>query len=248
MKSIRLITLNIWGGHVHKPLLQFIAAHRDVDIFCLQEVYHKAPASIGDEERYVRLDIFNDIQLLLPDHQGFFQPVVQGIYGLAAFVKKSLAPIEEGIVDIHHNPDYPGKGPAHHRILQWLKIGTAEQMFYVLNVHGLWNGQGKTDTPARLQQSNNIRAFMDTITAPKILCGDFNLRPDTESLAIVAEGMNDWIAQRGIQSTRTSLYPKAEKFADYIFTSPDVEVIDFQVLPDEVSDHAPLLVEFSAGV
>lgn len=35
-KPLKLITLNIWGGHVEKPLLDFINAHQDVDIFCLQ--------------------------------------------------------------------------------------------------------------------------------------------------------------------------------------------------------------------
>ena len=37
---------------------------------------------------------------------------------------------------------------------------------------------------------------------------------------------------------------RTELFADYILVSPDIVVKHFQVLPDEVSDHAPLLVEF----
>ena len=36
---MKLITLNIWGGHVLEPLLNFMVSHHDVDIFCLQEVY-----------------------------------------------------------------------------------------------------------------------------------------------------------------------------------------------------------------
>jgi len=40
-------------------------------------------------------------------------------------------------------------------------------------------------------------------------------------------------------------YTKTEKFADYVLTSPNIQVIDFQVLPDAVSDHSPLQVEFN---
>jgi len=48
---MKLITLNIWGGHMFNPLLEFIQAHQDIDIFCLQEVYHQAPHKVSDEDR-----------------------------------------------------------------------------------------------------------------------------------------------------------------------------------------------------
>jgi endonuclease/exonuclease/phosphatase family metal-dependent hydrolase len=85
---------------------------------------------------------------------------------------------------------------------------------------------------------------MRNINNKKILCGDFNLMPDTQSLQIIAEGMNNLIATYKITSTRTNYYPKEEKFADYIFTSPDIKVNQFAVLRDEVSDHAPLMIDF----
>ena len=113
-----------------------------------------------------------------------------------------------------------------------------------MNVHGLWNGRGKTDTEDRLSQSSKIKEFMSTVAARKILCGDFNLKPDTQSLKMLSEDMQNLIEMHQVTSTRTSFYPKAERFADYIFTSKDVSVNHFEVLKDEVSDHAPLLVEF----
>lgn len=39
---MKLMTLNIWSGHVHAPLLAVMQKHQEVDIFCLQEVYHNA--------------------------------------------------------------------------------------------------------------------------------------------------------------------------------------------------------------
>jgi endonuclease/exonuclease/phosphatase (EEP) superfamily protein YafD len=52
------------------------------------------------------------------------------------------------------------------------------------------------------------------------------------------------IKKYDIKSTRTSFYKKPEKHADYIFVSDDIFVETFQVLSEEVSDHAALLVKF----
>jgi len=85
---------------------------------------------------------------------------------------------------------------------------------------------------------------MDTINTPKILCGDLNLRPDTESMRILEHGMNNLITEYSIQSTRTRYYTKPEKFADYILTSPEILINEFRVMPEEVSDHCPLYLDF----
>lgn len=242
---MKLITLNIWGGHVHKPLLDFLKKHQQVDIFCFQEVYHKANEIISTEDRLHHLNIFSEIENALPEHQGFFRPVVDNIYGMAIFVKKPNTILNEGEILIHENKNYPGKGPTHSRILQWMECHFNNTTYAIVNVHGLWNGQGKIDSPERLQQSKRIHDFIQTLKIPVILCGDFNLRPDTKSIDILEKDMNNLIKIFGITSTRTSFYEKTEKFADYILTSPEIIIHQFEVLPDEVSDHAALFLDFS---
>jgi endonuclease/exonuclease/phosphatase family metal-dependent hydrolase len=242
--EMRLISLNIWGGHVRNPLLEFVASQQKVDIFCFQEVYKDAKHKISDDDRVVSLDIFSELHALLPEHQGFFKPVVGHSYGIGMFVKKGIEVLEEGSLVIHENPNYRGKGPTHSRNLQWAKCRIGDREHFIVNVHGLWNGKGKTDCPERIQQSQRIRTFLDSILPTKIVCGDFNLRPDTQSVKIIEQGMKNLIQDYNIASTRTSLYEKAEKFADYIFTSLDLNIHAFEVLKDEVSDHAPLFLEF----
>lgn len=252
---MKLLTLNIWGGHIKEPLLEFISKHQDIDIFCFQEVYHKAQDKFATDDREASLNIFSEISDLLPAHQPFFQPVIGSAngnaYGIGMFVKKNLKVIDSGDVTVFHNPNYPidapsRKGPTHSRKLQWLNIQTDKQIYTIMNVHGLWNGMGKTDTPDRIAQSHKIKEFMDGLRTPKILCGDFNLRPETVSLGILKREMLDLIELYSISSTRTSHYPKLKEqpFADYILTCPKIVVQHFEVLDDEVSDHAPLLLNF----
>jgi len=240
---MKLITLNIWGGHVIKPLLAFIKSHQDIDIFCLQEVYHNAKEQSALADRIVHFDLFSQIQACLPNHQGFFRPVVDNTYGIAMFVSNKVNILSEGEIVIHEVPGYVS-GAAHPRNLQWLECLVNDQVTSILNVHCLWNGRGKGDSPDRIAQSTSIKGFMDTINTPKILCGDFNLRPDTKSIEILEQGMTNLVKTHGVTSTRTSFYEKAERFADYILISPGITANHFAVLPDEVSDHAALSLDF----
>ena len=78
-----------------------------------------------------------------------------------------------------------------------------------------------------------------------IVCGDFNVEPASETLAILAEiGLTDLVTSRGFAGTRTSYYPKPGKYADYMLVNSHVEVLHFDVVGEpEVSDHCPLLLE-----
>lgn len=242
---MKLISLNIWGGHIETPLVDFFDTYKDVDVFCLQEVYHNAPEKVSTCNNTLSLHIFDKIAKALPEHKGYFRPVVGDVYGLAIFAKKELAVVEENETWIHKWPDFPGKGPKHQRNIQWLTFQRHEKAYTIFNVHGLWNGMGKTDTTDRIAQSKRIHEAVNAVDTPnKILCGDFNLKPDTKSLQIASEGLIDLIKTHGITSTRTSYYPKEERFADYIFTSPSITTHAFSVMSEEVSDHAALLLDF----
>ncbi|KTD60960.1 endonuclease/exonuclease/phosphatase family protein [Legionella shakespearei] len=241
---MKLITLNVWGGRVRNPLLKFIHTHKDIDIFCLQEVYYNAHRTITNENLELSLNFFADLQKLLPNHHAIFKPAVENVYGVAILVKNTIDILGEGEINIHQKQHYPGIGVNHDRNLQWIECQWNNKIYSVLNVHGLWNGQGKKDTPERILQSERIRQFMDTINTPKVLCGDFNLRPDTESMKILEQGMNNLVTSHQVRSTRTSYYKKEEQFADYILTSPEITVNEFSVMSDEVSDHSPLFLDF----
>ena len=190
--------------------------------------------------------LFDNIKEILKNHEGYFCPIHGASYGLAIFVKKSIKIAEAGDIFLHKNDKFDPNDDFsdHDRKLQWLKIHS-EQDAIIMNVHGHWTGKGKEDNPARLHQSKEIVNLLEKFAGlPRILCGDFNLRPDTKSIRMLEKDMINLVIKNNITSTRTSFYSKSEKFADYIFISPEVEVIDFKVLPDVVSDHTPLLLEF----
>jgi len=240
---MKLITLNTWGGKIKEPFINFVRDNKNVDIFCFQEIYDQAKEIMEREYPDVMFNQFTDLKTLLPDHKGFFRPALEGVYGIAIFIKNEIFILEEGELLIHDSASNSIKDGHHSRNMQWIKVNIEGKDFTVMNVHGLWNGKGKSDTFERLSQSKVINEFVNKVVGPKILCGDFNLNPETESIKILEENMINLVTKYSITSTRTSFYEKPGKFADYIFTSADIMVSDFKVMPDEVSDHSALLLE-----
>jgi endonuclease/exonuclease/phosphatase family metal-dependent hydrolase len=76
-----------------------------------------------------------------------------------------------------------------------------------------------------------------------ILLGDYNLNPETQSLAILTQGRRNLISEYSIATTRSALYTKPLPYADYAIVSPDIVIKSFAVPYTEASDHLPLVVE-----
>ncbi len=247
---MKIIFLNTWGGRVAEPLKHFFETYQDVDVFCLQEVWSDAPREKIDHHDEMN-NMFSQVGDILRNYEKIFAPEDEnGDYGLAIYYKKSLSLIGFGDIMIHDKEEYfpvlDITSPK--RNLQYLTLQIEDQQkVSILNLHGLWNGQGKDDTEDRLKQSENIISFLKTLNHPFVLGGDFNLSPNTQSLKMIEDfGLTNLIKEYGVTNTRTSYYTKENKFADYVFVSKGIQVEDFKVLPDEVSDHAPLYVKINA--
>lgn len=253
---MKIITLNTWGGRAGKEkLLAFFEKHKDTtDIFCLQELWSAPYENLADrvaggqviDHRQIMVYGMQEISELLSEHISYFRPHFLDDYGLAMFVKKDLVITEEGEEFVHKHKGYVPDGDLgnHARNIQYVSLEVDGKSLTIINFHGLWNGKGKTDSDDRITQSKNILEFTKNITGDFVLCGDFNLLPETESMKMLeSSGLKNLLKKYGITSTRTSYYAKDEKYADYILVTKEIEVRDFKVLPEEVSDHAALFLE-----
>lgn len=224
---------------------------KDTDIFCFQELFfgNKPGKDVGG----ARANIAKELENLLPEFSIYTQLAPEGSLflwektlspiGQAIFFKKKLSVIDKGGF-YTHSPVVNHSG-----MFQYVKIKSGANQFVIGNLHGLWSSDGKRDIPSRIKQSEMIMNFYDNQTGKKIICGDFNLQPETESIAIFNKDLKNLIKDFGITSTRNSFYKDAEKYkdfvADYVFVSQDVRVINFKVINNSISDHLPVVVEFS---
>lgn len=261
---MKVLSLNTWCGQIFTPLLQFISEKAtEIDVFCFQEVM--STDTEVKESHACRMNLFEELQQVLPNHQGYFAVAQDGVdiegpvdfqtsFGLAMFIRKDLKVNKAGDVFVfrHKNACQFNNADQHAAVtmgrnMQYAEIETAQGLYTICNLHGLWNGQGKSDSPNRIQQSYQITSFLKQVSGKKILGGDFNLLPNTESLQIIKTGLIDLITQYNIQSTRSHYYrhygENDSNFADYMLVSPDITVQDFKVLSDAVSDHLPLYLD-----
>lgn len=258
---MKLISLNAWGGKLFKPLIDFIQTQsQDTDIFCFQEVFN-TKSNITESAGF-RLNLYEEISKILPNHQGYFASGVENYiagsfqpnfvdfnlsWGLAIFINKNLKVNSYGDFFVYgksgsFNPKDENSVP---RNVQYLSFTNGGKVLTVCNIHGIWVKGTKEDTPSRIKQSQQIKDFFKTQEGEKILCGDLNLDINTQSIKILERDMKNLIKEFNIPTTRNKFSPGNEKFADYMFVSSKVKIIDFKVPNLEVSDHLPLILEFS---
>lgn len=134
---------------------------------------------------------------------------------------------------------------------QYVIFKKGKNEYTVCNLHGLWYPGTKVDTPQRIAQSKKILKGLSELPGKKILCGDFNLFPETKSICLFEKsGLRNLIKEFHIKDTRGPVdhkihFDSLQMFADYMFVSPNVKVKSFKVPQVSISDHLPLILEIS---
>jgi endonuclease/exonuclease/phosphatase family metal-dependent hydrolase len=265
---MKIISLNAWGGQVWPALGSWIGSCGG-DVVCLQEVIRPSEPSppwlaYRDAHRSLnqRSDLFGGISAALPDHSAGFFPAAMGPLsdtggktyqsqqGLGQWVAPHLdiQLRQDGFVHGAFRADGWGMDPVPRgfQAVRITKVGRASPVT-VAHFHGLRDIGGKGDTPARADQAKRALTLLSQIASPQddvVLAGDFNVLPDSETLAMFADwGLRDLV---GHQDTRTALYSKPIRHANYMLVTASVDVKSFEVPANPVvSDHRPLILSIS---
>lgn len=256
-----------------------------VEIIACQEV-HSAPAQVpeflipkdrGHRKYPLHLRQFEKLRTILRDtHVGYFAPSFKnGLhdlerseysvnYGLAMFVRRELShTYRHGMA--YRRFDQLNDGRPAARSIQAVIVYHETATYVIVNFHGLWNRNGKSDCPERSHQSGNVNAFLRNVVSEAnreridpvpiwvILGGDLNLTSDTHALALLCRctvfdhagcNLNELY---GITDTRTYHYPsdKPSREADFVIISPGLveKVVEYRAIDEPVvSDHKPLFL------
>ncbi|PWE29639.1 metal-dependent hydrolase [Pararhodobacter marinus] len=265
---MRLVCLNAWGGTLHDALIPWLQAET-ADIFCLQEVIHSPGAAQnwleyrdGAHVLPQRARMLDELRAALPGHVATFCPAATGVlwdgdrtvpshWGLASVIRDTVPVIGQVQGFVHKSYSAAGFGahprsrPAH-----VFRIWDGGRPVVVAQMHGLRDpSAGKADTPERAAQAARLIALIDALREPGdglIVCGDFNVEPDSETLTrLRALGLRELVSEGGFPGTRTARYTKPGRFADYLLVSDEIRVRRFDVLyQPEISDHCPLVLDF----
>lgn len=229
---MKIISLNAWRGEMEKELEKYIRQHESsTDIFCFQE------AQLNCE--LVRNKVLNRWLSLTARY--YYEGPDEEFARTTCF-KNQYTLMGSGTLFGQDQKKL---------IALWVHLKTEEQEYWIVNVHGTSTPVEKNDSPERIAQSQKIIDFLSDKKGQRVVMGDFNLNPDTESVKLFERvGYRNLIREFNIDTTRNEIawakYPDNKHlFADYTFVSPEVTVLDFQVPKNEVSDHLPMELEIA---
>lgn len=252
---LKVVNLNLWlGGLIWEPLVAW-CQNQQADIYLFQEVYSSADQTL--------VAPFRSYQLLgeklgLP--HGYFAPAfeedVGGLkipQGNAVLSRFPLVAPVVSFYDIPYGPRSTERAQFAHIPRNLVQVAAelpTGQQLQLLNTQGIW-GEDGFDTPRRLAMGRQIAAAAAAAktSGPVLLSGDFNVSPNTQTIAQIEAELTNVFAgelKTTFNHRRKDLvkYPGyATAVVDMCFVSPDITVVSHHCPEVDVSDHLPLVVE-----
>lgn len=236
---MKILQLNVWMGKVEGGLKRFLENH-DFDVICMQEVF--ASCDNTNCVSYLCFDL-SKIKKASRLPYAFFSPHWSFDLANSSCQRGNL--ILSRIPFVKTNSIFTNGAYREHAPLDivfsntnTLQIIELENGFTVVNHHGFWR-------PNPIGDSETVRAFTkvaDTIrglNGPLVMCGDFNIIHKSPAMRQL-DFLRDLTYENGITTSLSGLGYDGEVACDHILINVQVQVTDFTVYPDLVSDHLAL--------
>ena len=246
--TLKILSLNLWEGGILWDNIVKLLKREDPDIMCLQEAFNAKPSAP------LQFQTVSRMRELLPLHYHTYAPELyeirpegEGDTGNLLISKYPIAHSEtiflHGEYQKITRPDtiefshYP-------KNMQCALIHLPNNReLHIHNVHGIWGLDG-SDSPERLRMSRIITTHVGD-KQNIIVAGDFNLKPDTQTISAIEQKLTNVF--KGAMSSSFNMKHKtnpgyATAVVDMVFASPDVAIVDKKILEDDVSDHKGLLL------
>ncbi len=130
-----------------------------------------------------------------------------------------------------------------------LEFNFSGQKLTIVNTHMAWN-MSPLDTPEKERQAQALLHYVEKISTPFVLAGDFNLTPETNIIKTFNKLGRNLVTEHIITNTLNphthkvkELFPKGLA-VDYIFLSKELTVKNFKLVDSpDLSDHFGLEVD-----
>jgi endonuclease/exonuclease/phosphatase family metal-dependent hydrolase len=242
--DMKLLQLNAWSGRLEKQIQHLIVQEKP-DVICLQEALSIKGGSNGGW--FLTVDDIKQLygmDLVYSPTISFSFMRRKAEFGNAIFVKGKIVDEKTVFTRLEYKKDFDFEGDDYNiRNLLHVTINNNGQKLHILTHHGHHVPSHKRGDEETLRQCNKIVEYVKGLQGEVILTGDFNLEPHSESIEKINKILRNLSIEAKLITTRTSLTHKTE-VCDYIFVNDKVQVKEFKVLDDVVSDHKALVLEF----
>lgn len=257
--TIRMMTYNVHNFKRYGSKND-ISTKRDI----LQIIRQQQPDVIGFQEFYTRkhgqYDMRDSITHLMGSDQYYFEPIIfnnDESIGVAIFSKFPI--VDHGFILLADKRSLNSciyvdvkKGGQRFRVysvhLQSINF-EPEDYKYISSITREGTDMSSTRRVGgklkyaflkRSDQVVKIKGHAASCPYPYIISGDFNDTPSSFAVNQMAKGLKNAFRERGVGFGRTynGNFPNYQ--IDYIMTSPQFDVLNYQVIEKKLSDHYPV--------
>ena len=254
--TIKLLQLNINADNYLDTLTPYLTSH-DFDIIQLQEATgkHTLSGTINS-----KVDVYEKLQKVLSSQYNselsistrYSSEPNTSYMGNATFYKKTFILKEKNILVLHKRTEpFPSELNTYEdvgRTILHLKLLIDGKDISFINAHLAW-AKTSNEEPHQTKQGEIFLKYLQTVPTSFILTGDFNLNPQQPTIQKFNQLARNLTSEYHVTNTlnpRThrakSLFPPGVA-VDYIYVSRDLEVKNFAVVEEDISDHLGLTVE-----
>jgi endonuclease/exonuclease/phosphatase family metal-dependent hydrolase len=241
---MKIVQLNIWGGKLQYQIPEFLKKENP-DIVCMQEVHDlKGPSGAV----FATLD---EIKQKCGYEFVYMSPVYSSQYqqrsnrfGNATLSKFKIKERHTIFTSGQYKDSFDlSIDDFNVRNFQHLVLDCGPGL-NVLNHHGYLLENTKEGNQETLRQMKMIADYINKLSGPIILAGDFNLSPTSQSITELDKILINLPVEYGLKSTYNFLNSN-NTVSDYIFVNDKVQALKFGSSEDLVSDHQALILEFT---
>lgn len=238
------MTLNVWQGRLERVLLKHLET-LNIDFACMQEAVDYGARSGGLVSSYQ--NIGDSLKL----DQQFFSPLTAMklgakdlVFGNVIYSNIPFSSTSTTFTRGEYKDNFDFDADDYNiRAFQHVELLVDGKTLHLLNHHGHHIDAHKLGDEETLRQATQITDYIKQLEGAVVLCGDFNLAPESESIQLLSKQLRNLSSEYSLHTTRSALTYKNE-VCDYVFVNDHILVNDFAMDETIISDHNALILDF----
>lgn len=242
---MKILQLNVWTGRVNGALLNFFR-NNQFDVVCMQEAVWGG--------RQAELENFFATVDQIKEASGLRNEFRSSNWGMKIFSRDNI--MEQGNVIlskdkivgqrnevVHNEYGLIESAKDFYEHVYTLQIAKLRNGITMINHHGYWKPTPMGDDTT-VKVMRKVAELVKTIDGPVVMCGDLNIVHEAPAMREL-NFLRDLTYEYHIDNTLSGLKFGGKVACDHILVNEAVDVRDFRVLDDIVSDHKGLVIEIN---
>lgn len=242
---MKIIQLNIWMGKIEGQLQRFFE-NTDADVICMQEVINSDDATLHvsrlwfETSRILKANPEFKYYKYFPN---WSSRIVDGTMQMGNFVISKIPIVSTDSIFV--NGEYTEnvvlvQQPSNNTAVNIVRL---ENGITVVNHHGFWRKTpvGDEDT---IRVFKKVGEVVEPLAkeGPLVMCGDLNIIHESPAFRSL-DFLRDLTDENKLETTLSGVKFDGKVPCDHILVNDEIEVKDFGVIPEIVSDHLALYAE-----